>query len=318
MPARFEFDLNALDVFIRVAKTGNMSHAAQQLNMTQSSISQILSNLESTLQTKLFDRSLRPIQLTSGGRFLLDRSIPLLNEASTISQLIKSADFTNLRHINVALVDSIATAVGHSLINALKKRSQELSIKTGLSHMHCHELLSRKVDIIISDDMLDDHNDLSRFRILREPFILVLPNEFDAPVKNLNQLAKNHSFIRYSDSTLIGRTIERHLRSERLDLPERLQLDNSYAIVSSVSEGMGWTITTPLCLFQSGIKRNHVQIRRLPTEALYRYINLIARKDELGDLPEQIAQDCISILKDDFLTEVTKEQPWLLSHLTLG
>lgn len=318
MLPRFEFDLRSLNIFSHVAKTGNMSQAAELLGMTQSSISQTLSNLEHSLQTSLLDRSVRPMELTTAGRFLLDRSTLLLQEAQKISQAIKHADYTQLRHIKIALVDSIATATGRSLVDALKARTEDWSISTGLSHLHGHALLSRNADIIISDDALEDCADLCRFRILREPFILALPNDYNSPVEDLNQLLTRLDFIRYPANSLIGRRIERHLRAAHVEPLKRLELDNSYAIVSAVSSGLGWAITTPLCLFQSGIKLHQVQIRKLPMEPFYRSITLVARKDELGDLPQQIAQDSITILRHNFLLEVADKQPWLKQHLALG
>ena len=276
------------------------------------------SNLEEALETQLLDRSVRPMTLTTGGRFLYDRSSLLLREARKTSQAIKQADYTRLSHINISVVDSIATAVGSSLVKAVKKRTQDWSIHTGLSHLHGHALLSRTADIIISDDALEDYTDLSRFQILREPFILALPNDFSGQVKDLTQLLTELDFIRYSANSLIGRSIERHLQATHVEPTQRLQLDNSYAIVSAVSFGLGWTITTPLCLFQSGIRLQQVQIRQLPTKPLYRSITLSARKDELGDLPQQMAEDIIAILKRDFLSEVADEQPWLLDQLALG
>lgn len=318
MPSSFGFDLRALEIFNHVAKSGNMSLAAEQLGMTQSSISQTLANLEEALQTKLLDRSVRPMRLTSAGRFLQDRSSRLLKDAQQTRLAIRQEDYTQLHHVKIALVDSIATAVSGSLMSTLKQRALEWSISTGLSHLHGHALLSRNADIIISDDALEDYAELSRFRILREPFVLALPKEYRGQTENLSQLLNELDFIRYSANSLIGRSIERHLRVLQVEPPERLQLDNSHAIVSAVAAGLGCTITTPLCLFQSGIKPNQLQIHPLPVEALFRSITLIARKDELADLPQKIAKDCIAILNRDFLLEVTSEQTWLEGQLILG
>ena len=318
MGANFGFDLRSLEVFARVAETGNMTAAAERLGMTQSSISQTLSNLESNLNTELMDRSVRPMELTTAGRFLYDRSMSLLKEALKTNQAIQHADFTQLQHVKIALVDSIATAVGKNLIEAVKKRTRDWSVSTGLSHQHGHALLSRNADIIISDDALEDYPGLSRRLILREPFILALPNSYKGNVTDLQRLQSELDFIRYSENSLIGQTIERYLRRIELEPPQRLQLDNSFAIVSSVSSGMGWTLTTPLCLFQTGIKLHQVQCLPLPGKPLHRTITLVARRDELGDLPKKIASDSIDILRNKFLSEIGVELPWLLEQIEVG
>lgn len=318
MASLFEFDLRALNIFAQVAKTGNMSQAADLLGITQSSISQTISSLEESLDTKLLDRSLRPIELTTAGRFLYDRSELLLLEARKTSLAIKQADYSQLRHINISVVDSMVTSVGQSLVDTVSKKAKDWSISTGRSHLHGYALLSRNADIIISDDALEDSDNLYRFRILHEPFILLLPKNHSNQAKDLTKLSSELDFIRYSSNSLIGRSVERHLRSMHVEPPERLQLDNSYAVISAVSANLGWTVTTPLCLFQSGVNLHQVQILPLPVEPLYRSITLTARKGELGDLPKQMANEIIATLKQDFLAEMSDKKPWLKDLLTLG
>ena len=312
------FDLKALSVFVMVAETGNMSQAAQRLGTTQSSISQTLSSLEANLKTLLIDRSVRPLVITAAGRFFYDRASYLLKEAALTSRYIKQANYEKLRHVNIALVDSLVTAVGGPIVDAVKHRTREWSISTGASHMHAHGLLSHQLDIIISDDALEDHPDLCRFPIISEPFILALPNHYPADQAELPQLAKQLNFIRYTSHSLIGQTIERYLRRIQLEPAHRLQLDNSYAIAAMVSAGAGWTITTPLCLFQSGIKLHQVQCLPLPRQNFRRSLTLVARNNELSDLPKIIAEDSRAILQERFLQEIESHLPWLTGQINLG
>ncbi|GAA3543043.1 LysR family transcriptional regulator [Zobellella aerophila] len=211
----FGFDLRALEVFIQIVDGGNMTAAAERLGMTQSSISQSLANLEKNLDTQLLDRSVRPIEITRAGRFFYDKACQLLQEARTTSQAMQKGRFDKLRHVRIALVDSLATAVGKPLADAVKRHTEQWSMTTGLSHMHGEALLSRTVDIIISDDALMDYPELSRFRILREPFMLVLPKSFTGEVKQLEPLIKQLDFVRYPAHSLIGQRIERNLRYRR-------------------------------------------------------------------------------------------------------
>lgn len=317
MDINLGFDLKALSVFVLVAETGNMSHAAERLGTTQSSISQTLSSLEANLKTQLIDRSVRPLVITSAGRFFYDRASYLLKEAAQTSRDIKQENYEQLRQVNIAIVDSLVTAVGGPILEAVKHRTRDWSIKTGSSHMHAHGLLTHQLDIILSDDALEDHPDLCRFPILREPFIIALPNDYQVKQVDLASLCRDLDFVRYSEHSLIGQTIERYLRRTQLEPAMRLQLDNSYAIASMVSAGAGWTITTPLCLFQSGIKMHQVQCLPLPGESFERALTLVARNNELLDLPKTIAKDSRAILKDKFLQEVGAHLPWLEGQIVI-
>src|SRR6218665_4080959 len=64
----FDFNLfRAIEVFVAVVETRHVTQAAQMLGITQSAASQHLKNLETALGVRLFDRNLRPIELTRAG-----------------------------------------------------------------------------------------------------------------------------------------------------------------------------------------------------------------------------------------------------------
>ena len=318
MASSFGFDLRALEVFIVAVETGNLTTTADRLGTTQSSVSQTLANLEHSLEVRLLDRSVRPLRVTTAGRFLYDRATHMVAEARKTSRDIQQGHFQQLHTVRIALVDSIATAVGRPLIDAVRRRTEDWSITTGLSHMHAQALMSRQVDIIISDDALDNHDDLARYPILREPFVLVLPGDFEGDVLSLARLQNRFDFVRYPAHSLIGQSIERYLRHQQVDLPRRLHLDNTFAIIATVAAGAGWTITTPLCLYQSGLPGRSVVCRPLPGEPFFRQLTLVARRNELWDLPRVIAEDSCQILRERFCKDMAEQQPWVSSLIKVG
>lgn len=315
----FGFDLRALEVFVTTAQTGNMTLAANQLRLTQSSVSQTISTLESNLNVELLDRTVRPIELTVAGRYFYDQSCHLLSQAEKTHHVMSKGDFQKLHLLRIAMVDSLATSLGAPLVDVIKRHTESWTISTGRSHMHAQALLSRNVDIIISDDALEDNEFLSRHRILREPFILVIPRRETRRFASFQQLIRELDFVRYTSDSLIGTTIERYLRRQGVSAPIRMQLDNTFALLSSVAAGLGWTITTPLCLFQSGLFRDQLTCLPLPSdEPLQRNLTLVSRHNELGNLPQILAADSRQVMHDKFLPNVLRELPWLEKDLHVG
>lgn len=316
MSSSFGFELKTLTAFVLVVETGNLTEAAKRLALTQSSVSQILAQLEESLGIELMDRSVRPMSVTTAGRYFYDRAQGILAAAEMTSLEMRKADFKLLRHVKVALVDSIVTAVGKPLIDVIKNRTQNWSVVSGQSHLHSHMLLSKQVDITISDDPLDDYSGLMRHRILSEPFVLAVPNDYTG-AKDTQSVLAELNLIRYSSGTLIGQQIEKYLRRNQLDPVSHLQLDNSFAVVSAVASGIGCTITTPLCMFQSGIRQHQVQLLPLDFK-LNRQVSLVSREHELGDLPGAIARDCKRILSESYVDVVTADFPWLAADIKVG
>src|SRR5262245_48629794 len=69
-----------LQVFRAVVESGSMSKAAAQLGMTQPSVSELISGLESTFGARLFDRTTQGVEPTIYGRALLKRAVASLDE----------------------------------------------------------------------------------------------------------------------------------------------------------------------------------------------------------------------------------------------
>ena len=312
------FDLKALEVFAAIVETGGLTSAGHRLGLTQSSISQILANLERSLLVQLLDRSQRPTMLTPLGRNFYERARRLLDEARKISMEFRREENLLLKQVRVALVDSLATSFGKELVDAIKKRTSQWTLITGQSHRHAESLISRKADILISDESSNAFSDFFRRTIIREPFVLVLPRQYSEPIGSLRILASSMDFIRYSQGTIIGRTIEDQLRQWRIDPPLRLQLDNTFAISAAVEAGIGWTISTPLCLLESGLKSNAIQILPIPEGAFYRELTLVTRHGELGHLPNQLADDIVTLLRSSYIPAIEENAPWLKSYIRLG
>lgn len=67
-------DLRLLEYFLAVAKAGNITKAAEQLHVTQPTISRQLTDLEETLGTNLLIRGKRQVTLTDAGVLFQQRA----------------------------------------------------------------------------------------------------------------------------------------------------------------------------------------------------------------------------------------------------
>jgi DNA-binding transcriptional LysR family regulator len=322
MDSALAFDLKMLEVFTAIVEAGGMTAAGQKLGITQSSVSQSLANLETAIGAQLIDRSQRPPVLTPIGRDFYAQTSGLLQQALQLSAQYRKHERASLNHVRIALVDSLATSIGKELIAAVKYRSTQWSLATGQSHQHAQALLNRDVDIIISDDPIASHPELFRQRILREPFVLVVPTSIAIAqglnAHSLKSLTATADFVRYSQGTVIGRTIEAQLKLWNIHPPTRLTLDNSYAVFEMVRAGIGWSISTPLCLAQMGLLSGEVSCLPIPEGDFYRELTLVARHSELGNLPEQLAKDSVELLRQRVVPLLETSAPWLLARFALG
>jgi DNA-binding transcriptional LysR family regulator len=70
---RQEMDIKDMRAFYAIVEEGNISHAAQRLDIAQPALSRQMKRLETSLGVQLFERGSRRIRLTDAGRVMYSR-----------------------------------------------------------------------------------------------------------------------------------------------------------------------------------------------------------------------------------------------------
>jgi|EndMetStandDraft_5_1072996.scaffolds.fasta_scaffold42699_2 DNA-binding transcriptional LysR family regulator len=314
-----EIELRDLAIFLAIVESGSMSVAARQLRLTQSAVSQAVAGMEAALGAKLFDRDIRPLGLTPSGIALKDRAAALLRDAREAVAAVRDLGSGALPHLHLAMLDTVASAMGPHLIANLRGMAARWSVWSGLSANHREALLAREVDVIITAeaDALAE-GDFERHDIVTEPHLLVLPARYTAQVDDLAALARDLDFIRFSARSHTGRQIEQHLRRLRIEPPVRLEFDTSDALLAMVANGIGWTLATPLCILQGAQHLPQLRCVAMPAPVLFRRVTLVARRGELGDVPARIAAASMAVFRDICVPQIEDFAPGTSGRITLG
>ena len=72
--------IGEMQVFVRAVETGSFSEAARLLQMSPSTVSKLISRIETRLGVRLLERSTRRLSLTAEGQLFYERSVALLAE----------------------------------------------------------------------------------------------------------------------------------------------------------------------------------------------------------------------------------------------
>ena len=241
-----------LRIFAAVAGADSLSAAAEALGVTQSAVSQTISQIETTLGMRVLDRSRRPYRLTPAGVTLQRQSRQIVDDVDRLIAQVREADLMNRPAIRIGMIDSFAATTGPAIVKRLTQSASQVLVWSGLAYGHAQALLNRQVDIIVTTDALEDVDGLARRAILNEPFVLVAPtaraDEFAR--MDLRQLAQTAPFIRFSRRSHFGAMIERHMRRANVTAPPFLEIDTSDVVMAMIAANLGWALTTPLCLLQ--------------------------------------------------------------------
>ena len=102
-----EQNLSQYRIFYAVAKAGNISRAAKELYISQPAISKSISKLEDSLNTVLFTRNSRGVQLTDEGQVLFEHTRDAFEELAKGEQELKRIREFNMGHIRIGVSNTL-------------------------------------------------------------------------------------------------------------------------------------------------------------------------------------------------------------------
>lgn len=310
-----EFDLHALEVFVLTVELGGMSQCANHLQVTQSAVSQTIAKLESGIGAPLFDRAMRPLGLTASGKSLFARGEKLISHARLAYDEVRGCANLPISKITVAMSFSLANQLTVPIMQNLGERAERWNVRSGISMEHQGEFLARDIDILVTGSFdLEHQHTVELHPIFEESFILVFPKHFNEPF-DLIGVPSSLPFIRFSRLTGTGQQIERQIVRMKLKLPNVVEVESSHQQLALVAAGLGWTITTPVCL--AAVVELLPKLRAEPMKRgrFSRTVQVVARTNELGDIPHSAAILCQRVLKEKTFPPLIDEYPWLEQQL---
>lgn len=139
----------------QVYKSGSFTKAAEELYISQPSLSAAISRLEKDLGFKIFDRSTLPCSLTAEGRIYIDSLEEILECESNMHQKIK--ELRNTRHYKIAVGGSSHASyeVLSRISGEFYKKYPEISVtldigNTGTPHILWERLDSKELDVLVT------------------------------------------------------------------------------------------------------------------------------------------------------------------------
>lgn len=310
-----------LRVFLSVAETGSMQEAAHIVGVSQAAVSQTVRQLEDDLGVVLFNRETRPLTLTPFGLALRNRSIDILDRFSNLKAQVLDAGQGIQPELRIGLVDSFSSTCGTEFIRALVNKTTRLTVRTGLSPHHGERLMRREIDLAVSSDSMIDVEDVMRRRLYSEKFLIITPASLKiriSSVDDIKNLAKRYPIVRYSRNSQTGIQVNRYLRAVEVRQPNWLEVDSADVLTALVADGIGWGITTPMCLVQAGSVAKGVKMHDSFNLGIGRSLFLIARHDEFGVFFEEAFAAAQKVIEDYFLPKVLALHRGLMPLITTG
>jgi DNA-binding transcriptional LysR family regulator len=123
-----DLNLSLYYIFNCVAETGNISHAAKQLFISQPAISKAIQSLEENLNTTLFIRSSRGVKLTEEGRLLYEHTNSAFEILGRAEESIRRIHELGIGHLRIGASTTLCKNLLLPYLNTFVRQNPHIKI----------------------------------------------------------------------------------------------------------------------------------------------------------------------------------------------
>jgi DNA-binding transcriptional LysR family regulator len=238
-----KMSLSKYEVFNTVVESGNLTKAAEVLNLTQAAVSYSIANLESELGFTLLIRSRSGITLTSNGERILKYIRTILHWDEKMKQEVASINGLEVGTVRIGAFTSVCIQWLPKCIKHFKEEHPFIEIKIFQGDYE-------DVDKWITNGVIDfgfitlpSLKSFETIPLKKDRILCIIPNNH--PVSNQEKIRieqlENESFIANHD-------IKRLLKGTGITLKQSFDMIDDHAIVAMVENELGVSIMPELVL----------------------------------------------------------------------
>jgi DNA-binding transcriptional LysR family regulator len=233
-----------LKVFVRAAETASFSAAGRELGLSQPSISRIISELESRLNTRLLLRSTRRIVPTEAGQVFLQKARQILFDLEEADHVAMGMD--SLKGVlRVALPSILAGRIVIPQLPKFLAIHPELKLEL-LTLDRMHDLVAEGADMAIRFGELEDSSFGFRRLAIEHRLLVASPSFLDAlgTPQHPSDLVNFHCIAGPGGSASPGWNFSRDGVSTVVKMSPRIRVASAEAALASACSGLGLTIAS--------------------------------------------------------------------------
>ncbi|ARP40478.1 LysR family transcriptional regulator [Vibrio syngnathi] len=239
-------DLNAVTIFTQVVDCGSFTQAAETLNMTKSTVSRKLAELEQHLGVRLITRSTRSLVLTPEGERFYQSSIQM-HEIMSQAELEVSANQDLIRGpLKVVLPVELGHQVLAKHIHNFLKEHPNVTLNLELTNREV-DIIAEGIDLYAQIGELVDSSLVSRYLTTSKRALVASPEYLEqfGDIKSPSDLQSPFRMIEVVNKA--ARLPKWHLQLEAgesilIDLPCQLRVNTITACLTACVDGLGLAV----------------------------------------------------------------------------
>ena len=231
-------ELRQLRYFAKTAETLNFSHAANCLNMAQSSLSQQIKQLEDELGTQLFIRDSHSIRLTEAGEEMLPFALRTIHDAEACADRIRDLRKMLTGTINIGVTHSFSPILTETVISFLKMYPK---IKVNIVYKQMNELMellsNHELDFVLAFKPIQPLPDVESHILFQNTLSVIVGNNHPLASKDKVSISELEKYdLALPSKGLQARNAFDHIVSDYDKFKIRIELNDVNTLLKLVRQ----------------------------------------------------------------------------------
>lgn len=272
--------LRQIRAFVAVARAGRFRAAAEALHVTQSALSMLVSELETQMGVRLFDRHTRMVQLTDAGREFLPVATRTLDDLENACGSLRELAALQRGRVRIAASTVLAGTLLPWAIQqfSLGNPGVKFVLKDVAEQDICPQVQRGEVDLGVGTS-LDADSEIVERPLLRDTLTLLCAEKHPLAGRSApawRDLA-HYPFIALGAGSPLRSLVDRALVSAGVNIEPAYEVSFSSTVISMVAAGLGVSVL-PVNARQVS-PRAKVEMRRLTRPTVERQVSLFMRRN---------------------------------------
>lgn len=238
-------DLRLLPTFVAVAECRHFGRAASLVNLSQPAVSHQISQLETSIGTRLFNRDGRRVTLTVAGEALLEEARAILDTAARAEARLRDVTSGAVGRVRIGATATAGLYLLPAIIGAYRAAHPRYDCRLWIGSAVDIEdrVVRNELDMAVVAGARP-HGELRARELAEDRFVLIAPPSA-APGRRLrpSELQDAGWVFREEGSDARRQTL-RWLQRKRLTPPRVVTVDGPAAVIEAVAAGLGVAIAS--------------------------------------------------------------------------